>query len=111
MEAKEAVEVIEASDVIMSVEVIEATKAFRTTQILRIKNLMAKSPYFDVLRKKCFLIDSWNFSEILPSLSELRLWRTGVLLLTKSKDHKSNSHYPGFPNYLQTKSNLHISIC
>ena len=47
----------------MSVEVIEATKVFRTTQILRIKNIMAKSPYFDVLR-----IFSWNFSEILPSL-------------------------------------------
>ena len=51
-EAKEAVEVIEASDVIMSVEVIEATKFFRAIQILRIKNLIAKSPYFDVLRKK-----------------------------------------------------------
>ena len=51
-EAKEAVEVIEASDVIMSFEVIEATKVFRTTQILKIKNLMAKPPYFDVLRKK-----------------------------------------------------------
>ena len=31
LEAKEAVEVIEASDVIMSVEVIEATEVFRTT--------------------------------------------------------------------------------
>ena len=30
-EAKEAVEVIEASDVIMSDEVIEATEVFRTT--------------------------------------------------------------------------------
>ena len=30
-EAKEAVEVIEASDVIMSVEVIEATEGFKTT--------------------------------------------------------------------------------
>ena len=29
---------------------------------------MAKSPYFDVFRKKYFLIDSWNFSEILLSL-------------------------------------------
>ena len=67
-EAKEAVEVIEASDVIMSVEVIEATKVFRTTQILRIKNLMAKSSYFDLLRKNIFLIDSLNFSEILPAL-------------------------------------------
>ena len=40
-----------------------------------------------------------------------RLWRTGMLLLTKSKGHKSNSPYSGFPNHLQTKSNLHISIC
>ena len=30
-EAKEAVEVIEATDVIMSVEVIEATEGFKTT--------------------------------------------------------------------------------
>ena len=51
----------------MSVEVIEATKVFRIIQILKIKNLMAKLPYFDVLRKKYFLIDTWNFSEILPS--------------------------------------------
>ena len=34
-----------------------------------------------------------------------------MLLLTKSKGHRSNSHYSGVPNYLQTKSNLHISIC
>ena len=36
LEAKEAVKVIEASDVIRSVEVIEATEVFRTTQILEI---------------------------------------------------------------------------
>ena len=52
MEAKEAVEVIEAGDVIMSVEVTEATKVFHPSQ--------------------------------------LRLWRTGMLLLTKSKGHKPN---------------------
>ena len=40
-----------------------------------------------------------------------RLWRTGMLLLTKLKGHKSNVRYLGIPNYLQTKSNLHISIC
>ena len=44
-------------------------------------------------------------------LSELRLWRTGMLLLTKSKGHKSNAPYSGFPNHLQTKSNHYISIC
>ena len=53
-EAKEAVEVIEASDVIMSAEVIEATEVFRTTQILKIKNLIAKLPSFNVLRKNYF---------------------------------------------------------
>ena len=52
----------------MSVEVIEATKFFRTAQILRIKNLMAKSPYFDDLRKSIFSINSWNFNEVLSSL-------------------------------------------
>ena len=31
-------------------------------------NLMGKSPYCDVLRKKYFLVGFWNFSEILPSL-------------------------------------------
>ena len=33
-----------------------------------------------------------------------------MLLLTKSKGHKSNSSSSGFPNHLQTKSNLHNSI-
>ena len=42
LEAKEAVEVIEASDVIMSDEVIEATEVFRTTLTLEINKLMAK---------------------------------------------------------------------
>ena len=41
LEAKEAVEVIEASDVIRTVEVIEATEVFRTTQILKINNIVA----------------------------------------------------------------------
>ena len=41
-EVKEAIEVIEASVIIMSVEVFEATKFFRTTQIVIIKNVMAK---------------------------------------------------------------------
>mgnify|MGYP006975554667 CR=1 FL=1 len=40
-----------------------------------------------------------------------RLWRIGMLLLTKLKGHKSNVHYSGFPKHLQTKSSLHISIC
>ena len=39
-----------------------------------------------------------------------RLWRPCMLLLTKSKGHMSNFHYSGFPQHLQTKSNLHISI-
>ena len=88
-EAKEAFEVIEASDVIMSAEVIEATEVFRTTQILKINNILAR---------------------ITLLASELRLRRTGMLLLTKSKGLTSNFHYSGFPNHLQTKSNLHISI-
>ena len=66
LEAKEAVEVIEASDVIRSVEVIEVAEVFRTIKILKINNIVAR-PYLDVLKKRN-LIDSWNFSEILPSL-------------------------------------------
>jgi hypothetical protein len=37
----DAVEVIEASEVIMSVEVIEATEVFRTTHSLKINNVKA----------------------------------------------------------------------
>ena len=49
-EAKEAVKVIETSDVIMPVEeVIEGTEVFRTTQVLEInKNRIT---FFDVLKK------------------------------------------------------------
>ena len=46
LEAKEAVEVIEASDFIMSVEVIEATEVFRTTRSLEINNVKAKITLF-----------------------------------------------------------------
>jgi hypothetical protein len=45
-DAKEAVEVIEASDVIMSVEVIDATVGFRTTQSLKINNIKARITLF-----------------------------------------------------------------
>ena len=46
LEANEAVEVIEASDVIMSVEVIEATEVFRTTESLEINNIKARITLF-----------------------------------------------------------------
>ena len=46
VEAKEAVEVIEASDVIMFVEVIEATEVFRTTKSLKINNIKARITLF-----------------------------------------------------------------
>ena len=58
---------------------------------------------FDGSLKIHYFIDFWH-------LFFWRLWRTGMLLLTKSKGHTSNFHYSGFPNHLQTKSNLHISI-
>ena len=44
--ATEAVEVTEASDVIMSIEVNEATEFFRTIYIIKINNLMTKIPLF-----------------------------------------------------------------
>ena len=40
-----------------------------------------------------------------------RLWRTGMLLWTKSKSPKQKFRYSGFQNYLKTKSKLHISTC
>ena len=46
LEAKEAVEVIEASDFIMSVEVNEATEVFRTIQILKINYIMTRFALF-----------------------------------------------------------------
>ena len=46
LEAKEAVEVIEASDFIMSVEVIEATEVFRITLSLKINNAKARIVLF-----------------------------------------------------------------
>ena len=46
LEAKEAVEVIEASDVIMSVEVIEATEVFRSTFSLKTNSLKARITLF-----------------------------------------------------------------
>ena len=39
-----------------------------------------------------FQIDSWISVEFNPP-SELRLWRTGMLILTKSNGHKSNVPY------------------
>ena len=52
LEAKEAVEVVEASDIIMLVEVIEATEVFRTTHSLQINDIRQELPYFDVLNYK-----------------------------------------------------------
>ena len=64
---------------------------------------MSRFALFWCFETNFFQIDSWNFSEILPYLSELRLWRTGMLLLTKSKDHKSNAPKSGFPNWYNSK--------
>ena len=46
LEAKKAVEVIEASNVIMSVEVMEVTKVFRITRSLKINNAKARIVLF-----------------------------------------------------------------
>ena len=51
LEAKEAVEVSEASDVIMSVKVIEATEVFRTTLSLEINNVKARITLFCCFEK------------------------------------------------------------
>ena len=50
-------------------EVIEATEVFRTTQIPKIDNEVARITLFRCFEKRFFFwLDSWNFSEILPSL-------------------------------------------
>ena len=54
LEAKEAVEVIEASEVIRTVEVMEATEVFRTTQSLKINNIVARITLFRCFEKKIF---------------------------------------------------------
>ena len=93
----------------MSVEVIEATEVFRTTQSLKINDIKARITLFRRFEKTIFE----KTLEILVKFcipSELRLWRTGMLFLTNSKGHMSNAPNSGFPNHLQTKSNLHISI-
>ena len=90
----------------MSIEVIEATEVFRTTQILKIDNLI---PYLDVFRK-IFFKQTPGILVKFCHPSDLRLWRAGMLLLTKTTGHMSNVHYSGFQKHLQTKSNLHISI-
>ena len=89
-EAKEAVEVIEASDVIMPVEVIEATEALKTTQVLEINMLLAEITLFSCFEKNIFLNRMMEFQVKFCHHSGLRLWRTEMLFLTKSKGHKSN---------------------
>ena len=72
LETKEAVEVTEASEVIMSVEglkVIEASEVFRTTQSLKINTIKDRITLFWCFEKEIFLNKTpENFSEILHSL-------------------------------------------
>ena len=87
-EAKEAVEVIEASDVIMSVEVIGAADVFKTTYILEINKLMARITLFWYFEKEKNSEQNDGISSEILHHSWLRLWRTGMSFSTKSKGHK-----------------------
>jgi hypothetical protein len=74
--AKEAVEVIKVSDVIMSVEIIEATEVFRTTYVPEINKLMARISFFLCFE---FLFDRMmEFQVKFCNPLELRVWRTGI---------------------------------
>ena len=74
-EAKEAVKVIEVSDVIMCTE-FEATKVFRTTQILKIINILVRATLFGCFEKKrLFEYTPGILVKFCPP-SELRPWRT-----------------------------------
>ena len=106
-QVKEAVKFIEASNFIMSVGSLRP-QVFKFTQILEVNNLMTKITIFWCFEKKKILN---RLLEFLVKFSHTSvLWRTGMLLLTKSKGHNSNAPYSGFPNHLQTKSSLQISI-
>jgi hypothetical protein len=61
-------EVIEASDVIRFVEVIEVTEFSEPLRFLKSIIYWLELLYLDVLIFFFFLIDSLNFSEILPYL-------------------------------------------
>ena len=86
----EAVEAIEASDVIKSVEVIGANEVFKTTEVLEINKLMARITLFWCFERKKILNRMMEFQVKFCHHSGLRLWRTGMLFSTKSKCHKSN---------------------
>ena len=68
---------------------------------------------WDWWSKVHYFIDFWH-------LFFWRLWRRERLLLTKSKGHKSNVHYSGFPNHpqknltwisLSLRANENINVC
>ena len=76
----------------MSIEVIKTSEIFRTTQGFEINKLMAKVSLFCCFEKQFLLNRIMKFQVKFCNPSELRLWRTGMLLLTNSKGHKSNVH-------------------
>ena len=71
---------------------LKSLRPLRFSEALRsLKSTISwlKSPYFDFLKKKSYdRIVEFQVKFVHPS--KLRLWRTGMLLLTKSKGHKSN---------------------
>jgi hypothetical protein len=91
----------------MSDEVIEATEVFKTTSMLAINKLMAKIIFFWCLEKKN-LNRMMEFQMKFCHHSELRLWRTEMLLLTKSKGHNSNGHCQWTYRYLFYSLKFHF---
>ena len=55
-----------------------------------------ETPYLDVL-KKVILELNYRITNEISYPTELSLWRTGMLLLIKLKDHKSNTIALGTP--------------
>ena len=86
------------------------------TDLKSLNNLSGLNDLFSLISSKkntWFFHQPWHQSDLLWSDNMgffWRLWRTGMLLSIKSKGHKSNAPYSGFPNHLQIKSNMHISI-
>ena len=109
-EAKKATEVIEARDGIMYVEVIKATEVFKTCYILEITKIMTRITLFWCFEKRIFLNRMMEYQVKFCHRSGLRLWRTGMLFLTKSNGHKSNVRISSMYRYRYYKLKVHISI-
>ena len=77
-------------------------------QVLEINKLMARITLFWCFWTKIFLSGMMEIEVKFCHLSGLRLWRTGMLFSTKSKDHKSNFRISWMSRYLFYDFKVHF---